>query len=135
MKRSIISALAAAAAIILTASTVHQDVQTKKVLGDGTIVINTTEIGKSFTGFMDITPLEVSIKGGKVVKVTPLENTETPAYFAKLVDAKFFDSWNGLTPDKALAKEVDAVSGATFSSKAVIGNVQEAMKYIIANPK
>ena len=131
MKRTILSAFVAAAAIILTASTVSQDVKTKKTLDDGTVVINTTELGKKIYGYRDVTPVEISIKDGKVVKVVALENYETPAYFDLLKQAKLFDAWNGLTPQKALEKKVDAVSGATYSSTAVINNVTEGLNYYL----
>ena len=103
----------------------------EKVLEDGTVVVNTTTIGKKIFGFRDTTPLEIFLKDGKIVKVEALPNYETPNYFQMLKDAKLFDSWNGLTPEKALDKEVDAVSGATYSSKAVIDNVREGMKFLL----
>ncbi|MBQ9712111.1 MAG: FMN-binding protein [Bacteroidales bacterium] len=129
MKRTILSAVAVAAAIILTASAVSQDVKTKKTLDDGTVVINTTEIGKKIYGYRDTTPVEISIKDGKIVKVVALDNYETPEYFNLLKEAKLFDAWNGLTPQKALEKKVDAVSGATYSSTSVINNVHEGLNY------
>ena len=129
MKRTILSAVAVAAAIILTASAVSQDVKTKKTLDDGTVVINTTEIGKKIYGYRDTTPVEISIKDGKIVKVVALDNYETPEYFNLLKEAKLFDAWNDLTPQKALEKKVDAVSGATYSSTSVINNVHEGLNY------
>ena len=131
MKRSILAVMGVSAALILTASTISQDVQTKKTLDDGTVVINTTSIGSKIYGYRDVTPVEISLKGGKVVKVEALPNSETPDYFKLLKDGKLFDSWNGLTPEKALAKEVDAVSGATFSSKGIIDNVREGLKFYL----
>ena len=131
MKRNILAVLGVSAALVLTASTISQDVQTKKTLDDGTVVINTTTIGSKIYGYRDVTPVEISLKGGKVVKVEALPNYETPDYFKLLTDGKLFDSWNGLTPEKALAKEVDAVSGATFSSKGIIDNVREGLKFYL----
>ena len=131
IKRTTLSAAAAAIVLILSASTLNQDTQTKKVLEDGTVVVNTTTLGKKIFGFRDTTPLEISLKDGKIVKVEALPNYETPGYFQMLKDAKIFDSWNGLTPQKALDKEVDAVSGATYSSKAVIDNVRAGMKFLL----
>ncbi len=131
MKRSILAVMGVSAALILTASTISQDVQTKKTLDDGTVVINTTSIGSKIYGYRDVTPVEISLKGGKVVKVEALPNYETPDYFKLLKDGKLFDSWNGLTAEKALAKEVDAISGATFSSKGIIDNVREGLKFYL----
>ena len=131
MKRSILAVMGVSAALILSASTISQDVQTKKTLDDGTVVINTSSIGSKIYGYRDVTPVEISLKGGKVVKVEALPNYETPDYFKLLKDGKLFDSWNGLTAEKALAKEVDAVSGATFSSKGIIDNVREGLKFYL----
>jgi len=131
IKKTLLSGAATALVLILSASSVNQDTQTKKVLEDGTVVVNTTTVGKKIFGFRDTTPLEISLKDGKIVKVEALPNYETPEYFRMLKDAKLFDSWNGLTPEKALDKEVDAVSGATYSSKAVIDNVRAGMKFLL----
>ncbi|MBR0458729.1 MAG: 4Fe-4S binding protein, partial [Victivallales bacterium] len=53
---------------------------------------------------------------------------ETKSFFQRVVDGGLLKQWDGLTPAEAVAKKVDAVSGATFSSEGVIGNVQAAMK-------
>jgi len=135
MKKTVYSIAAVASALILTASSVSQDVNTKRTLEDGTVVINTTTIGKKIYGYRDTTPLEISLKDGKVVKVEALKNYETPQYFELLKSAKLFEAWNGLTAEKALAKEVDAVSGATYSSKAVIDNVHEGLNYFLGKKK
>ena len=131
MKRNILAVLGVSAALVLTASTISQDVQTKKTLNDGTVVINTTTIGSKIYGYRDVTPVEISLKGGKVVKVEALPNYETPDYFKLLKDGKLLESWNGLTAEKALEKEVDAVSGATYSSKGIIDNVREGLKFYL----
>ena len=39
----------------------------------------------------------------------------------------FYNNWNGLTVKKAKKKQVDTVSGATFTSRAVIQSVQAAL--------
>ena len=40
----------------------------------------------------------------------------------------FFNSWNGLTVKQAKKKQVDTVTGATFTSRAVIQSVQAALE-------
>ena len=69
-------------------------------------------------------------KGGKIVGVAPAANAETPQFWKRLTDAKFFKAWKGLTPAQAATKKVDAITGATFSSKAVIQTVQATAKNI-----
>jgi len=46
-----------------------------------------------------------------------------------VIKAGFLDSWNGLTAEEALNKEVDAVSGATYSSK----GIQNSLKARLSN--
>ena len=98
----------------------------KKVLGNGTVVINTTTLCENVEGFMGPTPVEIRIRKDTIIDITPLPNDETPRYFYEA--AKIFKKWIGLTPTKALEVKVDAVSGATFSSEALIDNVQAGLK-------
>ena len=49
-----------------------------------------------------------------------LEHSETSSWIEGLNDEKFFESWNGLTAEEAMDAEIDAISGATFTSDAVI---------------
>ena len=92
-----------------------------------TTVVNTTEISKTVRGFKGATPVEIYIKKNKIVKVEALPNRETPQYFAK---AKvLLKQFEGKTVKKAAQMEVDGVSGATYSSRALIKNVQQGLNY------
>ncbi len=105
---------------------------TLRTLADGTAVVNTQSIGSSITGFAGKVPLEISFKAGKIIAVKALKNEETKDFFDEA--ATLLDKWNGKTIDQALSLQVDAVSGATYSSKAIIANMQEGLKYAKANP-
>lgn len=71
-------------------------------------------------GFNGPTPLQIALdEKGKILEVRVLKNNETPNFLQRVVDAGFLNSWNGLTVEEALAKEVDAVSGATYSSNGI----------------
>ena len=98
----------------------------KRVLGNGTVVINTTTLCENVEGYMGPTPVEIRISKDTIIDITPLPNDETPRYFYEAT--KIFKKWIGLTPAKALEVEVDAVSGATFSSEALIENVRAGLK-------
>lgn len=87
--------------------------------------INTSSIGQHVSGYNGPVPLEIHLSNGCIDSITPLPNTETPSFFNRA--AAILHSWDGLTPEQALTKQVDAVSGATFSSKAIIENVRIAM--------
>lgn len=105
---------------------------TLRTLPDGTAVINTQTIGGSITGFAGKVPLEVTIKNGKIKKVKALANEETKDFFD--MASALLNEWNGKSIDQALDKQVDVVSGATYSSKAIIGNMREALLYAKSNP-
>ena len=106
-------------------------VETLKTLDDGTIVVNTTELGKKVIGYDGPVPMEISIKDGKITDVKALENTETPDFFeeARVIVAE----WKGKTIEEGLQLQVDAVTGATFSSKAIIENVRLGLAHAAAN--
>ena len=103
--------------------------------GDDTItkegdmfIINTTELGKDIEGYNGPTPMKVYIKKNKVEKIEFLKSTESPKYYAQVKKA-LIDKWNGLKVKEARSKQVDAVTGATYSSEAVIQNIQLALDY------
>ena len=95
---------------------------------DGMFVINTTTLGKDVEGYAGPTPLKVYIKNNKVEKIEFLKTQETPKYYMKVKKA-LAEKWNGLKVKDASKQQVDAVTGATFSSEAVIKNVQLALDY------
>lgn len=92
-----------------------------------TTIINTTLLGKDVKGFKGTTPLNVYIENGKVVKIKPLKNQETPKFFARA--KALLGQYEGQTVNKATKLKVDGVSGATYSSKALKENVALALKY------
>ena len=101
------------------------DTMTKE---DGMFVVNTTTIGKDVEGYTSPTPLKVYIKKDKVEKIEFLKSQETPKYYIKVKKA-LQEKWNGLKVKDAKAQHVDVVTGATYSSEAVIKNVQLALDY------
>ena len=101
------------------------DTMTKE---NGMTVINTTQLGKDVQGFLGTTPVKIYIQKNKVVKIEALKNQETPKYFLK-VKKNLLDKWNGVKVKDAKKMKVDAVTGATYSSKAVIENVQLGLDY------
>ena len=71
-------------------------------------------------GFNGPTPLLIALDAeGRIKNVVLLENQETPNFAQHVVEGGLFEAWNGLTVDEALGKEVDAVSGATYTSNGV----------------
>ena len=80
-------------------------------------------------GFNGETPVLVTLNKKMVITgVYALPNMETPRFAQRVEEAGFYDSWNGMTFKEALKKEVDAVSGATFTSMAVAKSVRAALE-------
>lgn len=102
-----------------------------KTLDDGTIVVNTTSLCKDVTGYDGPVPMEIQIKDGTITDVKALENNETPEFFeeARVIVAE----WRGKTIEEGLNLKVDAITGATYSSNAIIKNVKSGLAYAAAN--
>ena len=122
-------ALLALAVTLQSALPKGDDIITKE---DGMTVVNTTELGKDVVGYVATTPVKIYIKKNKVVKVEALKNQETPKYFIK-VKKQLMDKWNDKKVSDAAKMQVDGVTGATFSSDAVIKNVQLGLDYYQKN--
>lgn len=131
MKRKILSgmALVVLAAIMQSAAPQSDEVMTKE---DGTYIVNTTTLSKKVIGYVDATPVKIYIKKNKVEKVEILKNQETPKYNAKVKKA-LQEKWNGQKVKDAALLKVDAVTGATFTSEAIIKNVQLGLEYYQKN--
>lgn len=119
-----LSVLTIAGCVLFTSAMRDEGVMSQS--GDTTIV-NTKTIGGKVRGFKGSTPVRIYIRKNHVVKVEALPNRESPNFFnrAKAV----LDSWNGKPVGKASKLKVDAVSGATYSSDALIKNVQLGLEY------
>lgn len=88
----------------------------------------------SIQGFNGETPLLVVFDNEKKIQsVILLDNKETPAFVGRVAEGGLFDAWNGLTIDQALETEVDAVSGATFTSNGVKASLKACLKNIKAS--
>lgn len=118
-----------AGSLMMQSFIADDDIMTKE---DAMIVINTTTLGKDVEGYAGPTPLKVYIKKNKVEKIEFLKSQETPKYYAKVKKA-LQEIWNGKKVKDAQTLQVDAVTGATFSSEAVIKNVQLALDYYQQN--
>ncbi|MBR6023306.1 MAG: 4Fe-4S binding protein, partial [Kiritimatiellae bacterium] len=92
------------------------------------VVIDSTLLAPGVTGYGGPVPVEVEIRDGLVARISPkLPNDETPAFFQRLEASGFWQSWDGLPVAEAATARVDAVSSATYSSKAAIANVRAAL--------
>ena len=83
-------------------------------------VLFSSPYSDNIKGFNGPTPLLIALDAeGHIKNVVLLENQETPVYAKHVVEGGLYESWNGLTVEEALGKQVDAVSGATYTSNGV----------------
>ena len=122
MKKTLLSVLLAVAMVTASA----QDVMHKEK--DGTYVVNTTTLAADVEGYNGPTPVEVYIKKNKIVKVLPLKSQEGPKYVAK-VKKDMLPKYEQMNVKKGTVQDVDAVTGATFTSQAVQENIRRAVAY------
>ena len=109
-------------------ASVAQGSDTLSVQPDGTFVVNTRVLAKDVQGYGGPVPLKIHIdKDGRLTAIEAEPNAESPSFFDRAKE--LFSRWQGKTIDEAMTEDVDAVSGATFSSKAIIRNVQRGLAY------
>ena len=116
-----------AAFLFLTSQTTDDPVMTKE---KDVTIINTTSLATDIEGYVGQTPVKIYIKGDKVQRIESLENEETPKYF-DMVEKGLMKKWNGMPVKTAEKAKVDAVTGATVSSEAVIENVRRGISYYL----
>ena len=100
---------------------------TLEVTPDGAFVVSTKPLAKDVQGYGGPVPLKIHIKDGRVAAVEAEPNAESPDFFNRAKE--LLNHWQNKSVDEALAEEVDAVSGATFSSRAIIANMQRGLAY------
>lgn len=115
----------------LLASASEAQAQTMTRQKDGTYVVNTTEICSS-RGFRGKTPIRVYIKKDKIEKIEIVSTKDNPQYYTKAMRG-LQKSYVGKKVNKAKNMKVDAVTGATYSSRALIDNVKAAVAYYKKN--
>ena len=108
-------------------------VPTIRTSPDGATVINTTSLGADLVGYAGPVPIELHLRDGRIERLEVLPNSETPSFLEAVTD-ELPARWVGRTAEEAATMEVDVVSGATFTSRALIGNVRRAAAYATDHP-
>jgi len=123
MKKTIIIA----AIMLLVAGTASLDARTKKKASKSkastTQVIYTGDIAKKVIGYNGPIPLNIIIKSGVIENIEVLENQESPGYLKRAKD-KVLPQYIGKTVAEAKKLNADVATGATYTSKALIQNIQ-----------
>lgn len=120
--------------ILSAAATVLAADKVIRKQNNGTFVVNTSTIAKDVRGYNGPTPLEIHIKDDRIVKIIILSNNETRNYFER-VKKNLMSKWIGMKVNKVLSTDIDAVTGATYTSDAVAENMKRALEYYKKNAK
>ena len=89
-------------------------------------ILLTSPVADNIVGFSGPVPLLIGVDLKKnIVGVLLLENRETAEYVVQIENSGLLSQWDGLSGKEALEKNVDAVSGATLTSNAVIRSFQK----------
>ena len=123
MKKTIIIA----AIMLLVAGTTSLDARTKKKAttkkASTSQVIYTGDIASKVIGYNGTTPLNITVKNGVIENIEVLENQESPAYLKRAKD-KVLPQYIGKTVAEAKKLKPDIATGATYTSEAIIKNIQ-----------
>ena len=94
----------------------------------GSVVVSGSRTSH-ITGFAGPTPLLVALDpDGRVRGVLLRENSEDEGYLQDVIDSGLLGQWDGLTPEQAVLRQVDAVSGATMSSSSIIETLRGTLR-------
>ena len=133
MKKTIIIA----AIMLLVAGTASLDARTKKKASKSKAstsqVIYTGEIAKKVIGYNGPVPLNITISNGVIENIEVLDNQESPGYL-KRATAKVLPQYIGKTVAEAKKLDADIATGATYSSQALIKNIQMGLEQVKSTP-
>ena len=133
MKKTIIIA----AIMLLIAGTASLDARTKKsakkAKASTTQVIYTGDIASKVIGYNGTTPLNITVKNGVIENIEVLENQESPGYL-KRATAKVLPQYIGKTVAEAKKLKADVATGATYTSEALIKNIQMGLEKVKSTP-
>lgn len=88
---------------------------------------NTSPVSDSIFGFASSVPLLIGFTNtDTLVGITLLENYESPDFVADIINTGFVDLWNKLHISEITKTDVDAVSGATMTSTAIIKTLKHS---------
>ena len=127
MKKSILLAAVGVLLVSFCLVSSARGVRSSQAAPADTLVINTTELCKDIIGYDGPTPLVIKVVNGVVAKVEALPNTESPSYFERVIQGGLLKAVVGKKVNEAAKMKLDAVSGATYSSEAVIENLRAGL--------
>lgn len=95
---------------------------------DGGVILNSAAFTKEVYGFGGLIPLFISIdKSGVIKNILVSQNDETPSFLERVIEADIPGRWIGKHVEQTKRMEVDAISGATYTSNAIIQSVEQTL--------
>ena len=116
--------LAAIVAVLSGTFAVSTACGSSQAKGPDTLRINTTDLGKDIIGYNGPTPVEITVVSGNIVDIQALPNSEGPRYMQAVREGGLLKKLVGKSVKEAKDIELDAVSGATYTSNALIKNIR-----------
>ncbi len=120
----------------------NAEVSTEALNADGTVNRVSSADGKTLMGY-SVEVVEPSGYGGDVtlmvgynaerelIGIEIISHSETPGLGSKVEDPAFLDQFNGLSGEISYG-EIDGITGATYSSKAVTAGINRATAALAA---
>jgi len=98
-------------------------------------VVSTSPTADRITGYAGPVPVLIAIRpDGRVSGLQLLANRESPEYVEEVVASGMLDRWRGLSAAQAAAADVDTVSGATWTSRAIREGVRFRLSQLAGQP-
>jgi Polyferredoxin len=96
-----------------------------RAIGKAVIAQQTTS---KIIGYSGPVPMVIVLdKNDKIRCLGLLPNNETPSFIERVKDEGLLKRWEGLTAEQVVGKNMDAVSGATYSSTAINETVKQRL--------
>lgn len=96
--------------------------------GEQGVILCSLPYARNVNGFAGPTPVYIYIGTRGTISATAVgPNADTPDFIKRATEGTL-PHWKGLTPGAGANLKVDAVSGATFSSKALIAHMQATLQ-------
>ncbi len=86
------------------------------------------------TGYGGPVSLAIEVDDEDTVRgLALIDHSETPSFVEDVREEELLARWDGLAIDEAVAHDVDVVSGATMTSRAIIETVRETLGHYVEN--
>ena len=124
MKKAFLLGVILAVLAMVSLTTPSCGLSGRRAKGPDTLKVNTTQLGADIIGYNGPTPVEIAVYQGVITEIKALPNVESPRYLQKVLESGLLEKLVGKTVDEAKETQLDAVSGATYTSEAMIKNIR-----------